>query len=123
MIKSALTINDLSNPYLHGLFDRVVTLFRELSVGTGLGHDVLILEEFGTTLIQKSWTDECGFYVKFRLHPLYSHLPKLIDAASAAQKRFAGIFGGTDLKVRDDETDRKACITMYVKQTSHSIGD
>ncbi|NBW06398.1 MAG: hypothetical protein EBR82_00040 [Caulobacteraceae bacterium] len=124
MIKNAITIKDLSNTYLHAKFNEVVTLFRELSIATGLGADVLILEEFGTTLVQNSWNDDGGFYVRYRLHPLYSHMPKLVDASRLAQVRFAGIFGKSQFKVDfENPEDRNGNITVSVATCSHSIGD
>jgi hypothetical protein len=125
MIKHSLTIKDLSNSHLHAKFNEVVTLFRELSIGTGLGNDVLILEEFGTTLVQLSWSDDTGFYVRYRLHPLYSHMPKLVDASRLAQLRFAGIFGKSQSFKVDFENieDRNGNITVYVATGTHSIGD
>jgi hypothetical protein len=125
MIKHPLTIKDMSNTYLHARFNEVVTLFRELSISTGLGADVLILEEFGTTLVQNSWNDDTGFYVRYRLHPLYSHMPKLLDASRLAQARFAGIFGKSQSFKVDFENieDRNGNITVYVATGTHSIGD
>ena len=124
MIKNAITIKDLSNSHLHAKFNEVVTLFRELSLATGLGADVLILEEFGTTLVQLDWTDETGWYVIYRLHPMYSHMTKMLEASLQAQSRFASICGNKDFKVvRADETDRNTRITVYVKTGKHSIGD
>jgi len=124
MIKNAITIKDLSNSHLHAKFNEVVTLFRELSLATGLGADVLILEEFGTTLVQLDWTDETGWFVTYRLHPMYSHMTKMLEVSLQAQSRFASICGNKDFKVvRADETDRNTRITVYVKTGKHSIGD
>jgi hypothetical protein len=124
MIKNAIGIKDLSNSHLHAKFNEVVTLFRELSLTTGLGADVLILEEFGTTLVQLDWTDETGWYVIYRLHPMYSHMTKMLEASLQAQSRFASICGNSDFKVvRADETDRNTRVTVYVKTGKHSIGD
>lgn len=124
MIKNAITIKDLSNSYLHARFNEVVTLFRELSLGTGLGADVLILEEFGTTLVQESWQDRTGWYVVYRLHPLYSHMPKMIEASLQAQSRLYSILGAKNQKVeRENEADRNARITVLMESGSHSIGD
>jgi hypothetical protein len=124
MIKNAITIKDLSNSHLHAKFNEVVTLFRELSLATGLGADVLILEEFGTTLVQLDWTDETGWFVTYRLHPMYSHMTKMLEASLQAQSRFASICANKDFKVvRENETDRNTRITVYVKTGKHSIGD
>lgn len=126
MIKNAITIKDLSNTYLHERFNSVVTLFRELSLATGLGADVLILEEFGTTLIQEAWQDRIGWYVVYRLHPLYSHMPKMIEASLQAQSRLHSILGAKNWNQkidREDEHDRNTRITVYVERGSHSIGD
>ena len=124
MIKNAIGIKDLSNSHLHAKFNEVVTLFRELSLTTGLGADVLILEEFGTTLVQLDWTDETGWFVTYRLHPMYSHMTKMLEASLQTQSRFASICGNKDFKVvRENETDRNTRITVYVKTGKHSIGD
>jgi hypothetical protein len=124
MIKNAITIKDLSNSHLHAKFNEVVTLFRELSLTTGLGADVLILEEFGTTLVQLDWTDETGWFVTYRLHPMYSHMTKMLEASLQAQSRFASICANKDFKVvRENETDRNTRITVYVKTGKHLIGD
>jgi len=124
MIKNAIGIKDLSNSHLHAKFNEVVTLFRELSIATGLGADVLILEEFGTTLVQLDWTDETGWFVTYRLHPMYSHMTKMLEASLQAQSRFASICANKDFKVvREDEHDRNTRITVYVKTGRHSIGD
>ena len=124
MIKNAIGIKDLSNTYLHERFNSVVTLFRELSIGTGLGADVLILEEFGTTLVQAAWQDRTGWYVVYRLHPLYSHMNKMIEASLQAQSRLHSILGAKNQKIeREDEHDRNTRITVLMESGTHSIGD
>lgn len=124
MIKQPLGIKDLSNTHLHSRFNEVVTLFRELSLATGIEADVLILEEFGTTLVQNAWNDETGWFVTYRLHPLYSHMPKMLEASLKAQDRFRSTFGAKTMEVtREDEHDRNTRITVYVKTGQHSIGD
>lgn len=126
MMKHSLGVKDLSNSYLHAKFNEVVTLFRELSLATGFGGDVLILEDVGTTLIQKSWTDETGWFVTYRLHPIYSHTPKLVEASMHAQSRLVGILGGSAGKMRverENEADRNTRITVFLGSSEHSIGD
>lgn len=36
----------------------------------GLSTRHIILEDFGTWLRQSSWTDESGWYITFRVHPI-----------------------------------------------------
>lgn len=115
-MKNALTIKDLANPNLHNKFNQVILLFRDLSLSSGSGHDAIILEEFGTSMAQLNNTNRGSWYCTYRLHPLYSHLPKLTKISLTIPNKFAKLFGKTDNHAitYENKSDRNACITLIV---------
>ena len=65
MIKTPFRVRDAANPQYLSVLTAIVKLFREESKSAGLDSDVLIVEDFGTTLVQSDWTDRTGWYVTY----------------------------------------------------------
>jgi hypothetical protein len=124
MVKKSLVIKDLHNTCLLTKLIAVVEIFKELSLETGCGVDTLVLEDFGTTLVQNAWTDDTGWFITYRLHPLYSHLARVVEASLTAQKRLCCAFYSNKMTVECiDDKDRDTRITVFISANSYSIGD
>jgi hypothetical protein len=124
MLKYPFTIRDANNEHYLNQFVKVTGIFRDCSKDSGLGNDVLILEAFGSTLVQSAWTDETGYYITYRLHPLYSKLDALKVAAAKAESKFLAMFPGKQFKRQvEDLNDPNTRITLLVECGSYSIGD
>lgn len=124
MIKNPFRVRDASNPHYLEVLSAIVKLFREESKAAGLDGDVLIVEDFGTTLVQSDWTDRTGWYVTYRLHPLYSRLKPLVEAAARAEMRFNALFPGKPARREEAEPGNpNGKVTLFVENGCHSIGD
>lgn len=83
----------------------------------------IILEDFGSTLTQHAWTDETGYFVTYRLHPIDRHLQYAKDLAKKFENEFAKLFPGK-LLIRSIEGEGDAeRVTLSVVCNTHSIGD
>ena len=127
MIKQPFQMRDAINPHYMSLVVEVGRLVREVSESTGIGNDAIILEDFGHTLTQKDWTDETGYFVTFRPHPLYSHLDRVKEALKVLENRFIASFKplpGKPAHVTVEQPwDQNSKITVAVVSDVHSIGD
>ena len=125
MIKQPFQIREAINPHYLSLLAEVARLTKEVSESTGLGADAIILEDFGSTLTQRSWTDETGYYITFRPHPLYSHMDKVKTALKALEEKFIKSFknGKEPVVTVEDSEDKDSKITVAVTTGSYSIGD
>lgn len=122
-IKFPFTVREAHNTHVLNTMCKVADIFREESLSTfGRKHDtdVLILEDFGQTLRQLDWSDESGWYVTYRLHPLYSKNPKTQEAAQRAEKKFINLF---DPKSTSREVNPEFRVTLAVTTSRYSIGD
>jgi hypothetical protein len=92
--------------------------------GLGIGQNLIILEDFGTTLTQGAWTNEDGLFLTYRISPCYSHLPKAQEAAKAFEIAINKIFGGQNSRREVvDPNDPKSLIHLYFSGGLTSIGD
>jgi len=125
MIKQPFQIREAINPHYLSLLAEVARLTKEVSESTGLGADAIILEDFGSTLVQLSWTDETGYYITFRPHPLYSHMDKVKTALKVLEEKFVKSFknGKEPVVTVEDSEDKNSKITVAVTTGSYSIGD
>ena len=125
MIKQPFKVREAINPHYLSLLAEVARLTKEVSESTGLGSDAIILEDFGSTLTQLSWTDETGYYITFRPHPLYSHMDNVRLALKALEEKFVKSFknGKEPVVTVEDSEDKNSKITVAVATGSYSIGD
>jgi hypothetical protein len=127
MIKHPFTVRDATNPHYRELLGRVADAFTTTLHSRPIGQrprmegDEVILVDFGTTLRQLDWRDETGYFVSYRLHPMYAHLEEVHLAALAIEAKLSDLFGarGCDVwsQVENDVT------TLFFRCGSHSIGD
>lgn len=131
MIKQPFTVRDAVNPHYREVLGRVADTFtltlRSSRIGqrSSMEGDEVILVDFGTTLRQLDWRDETGYFVSYRLHPLYAGHDDVIAAAAAIEARLANLFGAAvhDVTRVDAEVTGSDVTTLYFRCGSHSIGD
>lgn len=92
--------------------------------GLGIGQNLIILEDFGTTLTQSAWTNEDGLFLTYRISRCYSHLPKAQAAAKAFEIAINKIFGARNSRREMVEpNDPNSLIHLYFSGGLTSIGD
>lgn len=127
MIKHPFTSQDLTNRHLLGLGTEVGRIVHEINGMLNLGDHTLILEEFGTILKQRSWTDDTGYYITFRPTPSYSHMPKVQEAVKELERKFLGMFSpqkSKEIEVTVHEPgDPNSRVTISLVTDSYTIGD
>jgi len=125
MIKQPFTVREAINPHYIALLTEVGRLVREVSESTGVGRDAIILEGFGSTVVQGAWIDETGYYITFRPHPMYSHLDRIAAALKTLEEKFVKSFNNRKEPVVtvEDPEDKNSKITVQVTTDSYSIGD
>ena len=125
MIKHPFRVADAANKHYVSYMQHVAETFAAEADSTGLGKDVLILEDFGGAVQQNDWNDVTGFYVTYRLHPMYSHLPRLHEAAQRAEKKFFASQRSVRPGQRtvEAEGDPNTRVTLTVWSGLNSIGD
>ncbi len=120
---------DLTNSYSFARLQQVRDIFCEANPVslTGLRDDCVILEDFGSWLGQTSYHDEGGHFIKFRMTPIWAHLPKSQEAAKRVLEAFTGLFPGArgvDIHGREEiERGGTGVITCVVRTSLNSIGD
>ncbi len=122
MIKQSFQIRDINNSYVRSLLNKVGKLAADSGKSAGLDYDVLIIEDFGTTVRQNSWTDDTGYFVTYRRHPLYSSSSKMKVAVEMFERGLNSLFCKTASK-QFDESDMKNNVTLSWVTASISIGD
>lgn len=92
-----------------------------------MDRDNVILVDVGHWLHQKAWTDDTGFFMKLRLHPLYNHQPRVQESARKVVQGFIDMFPGekevfkeNHLALEDGTTDT---VTVVVRTATNMIGD
>lgn len=125
MVKHPFQVRDAANRHYVSYMQHVAEVFATEAASTGLGKDAIILEDFGGALQQDAWQDVTGYYVVYRLHPMYSHLERLQEAAARAEKKFFSSQRSTRPGERsaEDPEDRNTKVTLTLWNGSHSIGD
>ena len=92
--------------------------------GLGIGQNLIILEDFGTTLVQNAWNNQDGLFLTYRLARCYSHLPKAQEAARAFEIAINKIFAGrTSKREVVDPNDPNSRVHLYFSGGITSIGD
>ena len=123
MIKYPFTIRDITSPHVLKLMSKISDAFRE---GNRPTHDrPLLLEEFGSWVIQRDWVDESGYYLTYRVAPLDARRADVRRRSQEAEDRWNEIFPGALKRWREvvDELDPASKVTLFVQDSIHSIGD
>lgn len=131
MIKHPFTVRDATNSHYLETLRRVADIFtstlrsRPIGLRPNMEGDEVILVDFGTTLLQQDWRDETGYFVSYRLHPMYAHLEEVRSCVAVIESRLADLF---DVKAWDVSRVDGAVVgsdvsTLYFRCGSHSIGD
>lgn len=127
-IFNSLTIRDLLHPSNRDLTEKVAEIWnRHVAPDRDyLNRNNVIIEDLGRWLKQSDWTDETGFFIKFRLHPSFCHLERVQDAGRAVFKAFLELFPNRkntyveNASALDGGVDT---ITLVVETASYSVGD
>lgn len=126
MIKHPFTVRESMNAYLLDFVKKTAEAFRmNGSQGLYAGIQPVILEEAGTYVEQLSWTDQTGYYVTFRLAPLDSGKPAVVEHARLSEARWNSMFPGAKKRWREveDHLDPNTRVTLFVQTDEYSIGD
>jgi hypothetical protein len=130
-MKSPLSTRDLQNKYVRGKYNQIFQILDDIMSKTKFGPpyylntsgNEIILEEIGTTLQQLAWIDRTGWFITWRLAPLYKDIPSIIEAGNTFSKRLKEFFGGSvkeSFETFDEESGRR---TAYFVTSVNSIGD
>ena len=127
-IFQSLSVRDLlktSNRSLAGkvaaLWDQHVAVEADYMV-----RDNVILEDLGHWVKQNAWTDDTGFFMKLRLHPMYKHQERVQESGRKVVQGFLDLFPGrkhvyySNPKALDGTEET---LTVVVETDSFSIGD
>ena len=124
----SLTVRDLlktSNRNLAGkvsaLWDKHVAREEDY-----MNRDLVILEDLGHWLKQNSWTDDTGFFLKLRLHPLYKHQDHVQGKGRQVVQGFLDLFPGRKNVYYSNPAaldGTEETLTVVVQTDTHSIGD
>ena len=105
-----------------GLWDRCVAPEEQY-----MERGSVILVDFGHWLNQSAWTDETGFFLKFRLAPLDRKRAGVREKGREVLRGFTKMFGQYQRTTTYDEDVLDECgegtITVVVVTGTHMIGD
>lgn len=120
--KHAFTVRDASNKHLLRAMEATADLFYKTNRTLGPCGDALLFEDFGTSLIQSSWTDETGFYTVYRVSPLDERRENVKAAVKEIAEKWRALF--RDVKKWDFQFDEETKrYTVVVFTDCRSIGD
>jgi hypothetical protein len=126
MIKRPFTPRDLLNESNMRVMSTVAELFKKHDAKTGCDTTV-ILEDCGSWLQQNAWTDDTGLYLTLRLAPFVTHREDERARGRAIWQDFIAAVGGAThnawVEESEDDYIHGGKTTIYVKQSTYSIGD
>jgi hypothetical protein len=114
-ILHSFKFSDLSEHYIQKMQE--LNEIKKQADCPGLGY--LILEDFGTALEQRDWTDVTGYFVRFRVAPLASKnlSENLINKfTSCFMEKFPG-------KIKFTSSVKDNIVTLVSLDNMYSIGD
>lgn len=126
---NSITSRDLLKSYNRALVAKVAALWDKHVAPEKdyMDRDNVILEDVGHWLKQSAWTDETGYFIKLRLHPLTMHQAKVQEAGRQVVQGFIDLFPGAEhvfkenhLALEDGTTDT---VTVVVQTGTSMIGD
>jgi hypothetical protein len=121
-IKYSFTPRELINVYNRKVMTKVAEVFE-----WSPQRDGVILEDCGSWLEQRDWTDRTGFYMTIRLAPLDKHREAVQEEGRRIIGKFLDAFSGrkasgTTYEGQEGYLEGEK-VTVYVETSSHSIGD
>ena len=121
-IKHSFTPSELINSTNRTVMTKVAKLFESNPQCEGL-----ILEDCGSWLEQRDWTDRSGFYMTLRLAPLDKHRDEVQNAGRNIFGKFIDMFprrntNGTSYDGYNGLEDGEK-VTVFVHTDTTSIGD
>lgn len=121
MLKHSFRIRDAVNQKYLEYLSSAGEIVRKTNEGLNL-PDLVLLEDFGDFLIQNAWTDETGYFLTYRISPIFIGNPKIKDAHIIIERNFSKIFQPIyGYKVTKDILGEN--ITLASIMDSKSIGD
>ena len=122
-IKYTFTPDQLINKYYLTVMTKVAEIFREHG-GVGADRSV-ILEDLGSWLEQRAWTDVTGFYMTARIAPLDLGRPDVQEGAQKILLSFTNLFPGKTVRSEDSEPGfaKGGRMTVWVTTDMHGISD
>lgn len=121
--------SDVTNVRSFSLAQKVNQIWKDVVHDNKYGHteENILLVDFGDWLHQGSWTDETGFYIMFRLSPLFAKRESTKERALGVLRSFQALFPNPREVIIDGmneiEEGGTEVITILVKTDLHSIGD
>ena len=89
-------------------------------------RESVILEGLGHCHRMNNWSDDTGYFMKIRLHPLDMHREEVQNNARKLTRLFLATFPGTRSKVEYEGHEdflKGGSVTVYVITGARSIGD
>ena len=122
-IKYKFTPDQLINKSCLAVMTKVAGIFREHG-GEGCDRSI-ILEDLGTWLEQRDWTDATGFYMTARIAPLDLNRPDVWENAMKILHAFTSLFPGKTVRSEDSDPGfaKGGRMTVWVTTGVHGIGD
>jgi hypothetical protein len=123
-IKYPFTPEQLINKSNLSVMTKVAEIFHDLCGGGGCDRSV-ILEDLGSWLEQRDWTDVTGFYMSVRIAPLDLNRPDVRENAMKILHAFTNLFPGKTVRSEDSEEGfaKGGRMTVWVTTDVHGIAD
>lgn len=123
-IKYPFTPEQLINKHNLSVMTKVAGIFNEYGGGGGCDRSV-ILEDLGSWLEQRDWTDATGFYMTVRIAPLDLNRPDVWENAMKILHAFTSLFPGKTVRSEDSDPGfaKGGRMTVWVTTGVHGIGD
>ena len=120
----SVNAQSLLNPQARKLAEKLATIWQE-NTNAALGDVIMV--DWGTWLHQRDYTDATGWFLKFRLTPMFNHLLPVKEHGRMVLKAFKDLFPGAKQVIIDNENavydGTTDLVTVVVHTDTHSIGD
>ena len=116
---------DFTNTHVAGIIGNTSAIFNEVLGAQYPTNQSVLLEDVGSYLRQLSHSDEGGYFLRFRLHPLDAHREDSLTRAREIAKRWLALFpkGSQVLWDGQEHIKEGKTVTVVVVTGTHSIGD
>ena len=120
----SVNAESLLNPHVRQMAEKLAVIWKE---NTNTSDRDVIMVDWGTWLEQSAWVDNTGWFLKFRLTPMYNHLLPVKEHGRMVLKAFKDLFPNAKEVIIDNEDavydGTKDTVTVVVHTDTHSIGD
>ena len=121
---SSFRPRDFTNTYVAGIIGNTSAIFNEVLGAQYPANQSVLLEDVGSYLRQLSHSDEGGYFLRFRLHPLDARKEDNLTRAREIAKRWLALFPGAQVLWDGQESIKEGgTVTVVVVTGTHSIGD